>query len=907
MLSKGIKILLTFSILFISIGVIAQSGLSQAEVNEELSKRGLNEQEVKNAMIAEGLNPDNIANFTPDEILKLEAIILDLESKQNSANDSSGTSNSTEEGVTIDEIDEVEPIEDKVVEEVEKEFVENEKLPPSKIYGQQVFRNKTIKVYQQSEEIKAPDYYILGAGDEIGISIWGRSQIDQEFTVSKDGYIQILSGAKRVLLKGLSLEQAREKLRKVFSNYYSFERGQFEITLNYSRTIQVSVYGDVINPGPITLPALNTAFSALVAVNGPNDIGSIRKIKLIKNNGDIKFIDVYEYMNDPSISSNYYLEEADIIVVPVVEKVVQINGAVNRPLKYELLPNENLRELVDFAGGLKENAFTKTIQIVRFDQDRQKVIDVSYNDFVSGRKKFELKNGDVINIKSIEIDVQNYVNISGEVINGGKFERFQGMRISDLLKLAGLKEQSKTDAAFLIRKNADLTSTYSKINIDEILKNQNGAIDLVLQDKDALTIWAKSRFVDQMSISVDGAIRVPSEYSFDAGEQVRISDLITLAGGLRRDASMKAIIERVDPLRNKTAIYARIDLENIIDNENHPDNVILSPFDKLHIYSENDFLEESYVEVRGAVSGEGRFKYGKNMMLKDALLLAGGFKFGAALNKVEISRIVFKDNEPTSTIIANLELDSDFNIIQSDNPNFSLQPYDAVLVRFVPDFELQKFVVLEGEVVYPGLYPIISPNEKISSIIDRAGGLTTEGFPEGATLIRQKDGIGKVVIRLDEIVKNSSSKFNFTVQQGDKLFIPKQKEFVRIIGATKVKEVLSGQEVGPENEINVPYHPGKDAKFYIDEYAGGIAENGQKSSVFVEHPNGQIEKSKWKLFYRKYPNVTKGSTIKVGFKPPDTNKNNENKEPIDWGKILTDSVAQATTVLTLILLVQRLD
>ena len=907
-----IFVLMVFS-LCMSVSVSAQI-ITEQEVQSELENRGLEEANVRAALIERGIDIDNIENFTPAEIAELEEVILELEAekakeKMPKESDRMDKPESEEEGVTIDDLKKVDAIQDTLVEKVEEELKDKveEDLPKAKIYGQEIFRNKTIKVYRASEEIKAPDYYVLGVGDEVGVSVWGRSQFDAEFVINKDGFIKILNDKVRVQLKGLTLAQAREKLKKVFKQYYSFQEGQFEITLNYSRTIQVSVYGDVINPGPISIPAINTAFSALVAVNGPNDIGSVRKIKLVKNTGETKLIDVYEYMNDPSITQNYYLEDGDIIVVPVATKVISVEGAVQRPFKYELLENEDLKALIEYTGGLKEDAYSKVIQVKRFDGDRQKIIDVPYMELLKGSSDFKLVNGDVVTVKTIGLDVQNFVSIKGEVIDKGDFERTDGMRISDLVELAGLKKESKTDVAFLIRSNPDKTSSFLKINLDNILKSKKSDIDLVLQDGDRITIWAQERFADQMVVSIEGAVREPDEYEFDVGQKVRVKDLIILSGGLRRDASPKAIIQRIDPLKNKRAYYDRVDLSKVMADEKSEDNMLLTPYDKLIVYSENIFLDEAVIEVEGAVNNPGEFVYGENMELKDALLLSGGFKFGAALNKVEISRIVFTENQPTKIIIANLELDEDFNIIETDNPDFSLEPYDAVLVRYVPDFELQKFVVLRGEVKYPGSYPIISENEKISSIIDRAGGLTGEGFSQGARLLRPKDDVGNVVIKLEEIIESSSSRFNFIVQDGDVITIPKKKEFVTIIGATKVSEVLSSEAVGPNNEINVPFHPGKDAKFYIDEYAGGIADNGKKSSVFVEYANGEIKRTRSRLLYYKYPSVRKGSIIKVGAKPPEDLRQEEEKESIDWGKILADSVAQATTVLTLVLLVQSLD
>ncbi|NNE27465.1 MAG: hypothetical protein HKN09_11540, partial [Saprospiraceae bacterium] len=262
--------------------------------------------------------------------------------------------------------------------------------------------------------------------------------------------------------------------------------------------------------------------------------------------------------------------------------------------------------------------------------------------------------------------------------------------------------------------------------------------------------------------------------------------------------------------------------------------------------------------------------------------------------------------EPTRTIVDKLQLDRSFNVLNGSEASFILEPYDNVAVRFVNDFQLQNRVFLTGEVKYPGPYAMSVKNERISSIIKRAGGLTDEAFPLGATLQREEGDYGSVVIKLNDILNDVNSEFNFVVKNGDVINVPKIKEFVTIKGATKVQEVVGENAINEGNEIHVPFQEGKDALFYINEYAGGLSDMADRQKVFVEYANGEIKKPRNGLFKKRYARVEQGSIISVGYKAVKTEDESKSSD-VDWTKVLGDSVAQAMSILTLILLIQRLD
>jgi protein involved in polysaccharide export with SLBB domain len=305
------------------------------------------------------------------------------------------------------------------------------------------------------------------------------------------------------------------------------------------------------------------------------------------------------------------------------------------------------------------------------------------------------------------------------------------------------------------------------------------------------------------------------------------------------------------------------------------------------------------------VRSPGQFSYSPGLTVDKVLRLAGGFTFSAATNRVDISRVIILENEPTRIATYTTTIDRDLNV-QGGEP-FVLMPLDHIIVREVPEFELERTVFIAGEVKFPGVYSIINNNERISSFIERAGGLTEEAFPDGARLFRAEDSIGVVVINLRESLTKPSSQSDIIMRQNDTLYIPKRQELVTISGAVNFRDVLNEEFIESGNKINVGYLPNKNAMYYIDKYAAGISENGRRRLISVRHANGRLEKTKsFGLFYA-YPKVTPGATINVGNIEERTTKEPVEKEPVDWGNVIRDTIAQATAVLTLILLLERVN
>lgn len=995
------------------------------EVQAQLDELGVTEDEVQQRLLEKGIDINNIdpANIGEVEVA-LEEVIAEIEAENAAAGGATGSTpppvgsptnaptqdstvvppTSTVDGANPTPTPKVVPEEDSTETATAKpntaKPVTEPAKPETEIFGHSIFKGAASSLNLDAKNMKAPANYLLGPGDEVAVSVFGASQMSYNYEINLEGYIQP-AGMGRVYLKGLTLAQAREALRRKFAQYYSFGPGEFEVILTYSKVITVNVVGEVVIPGSLTIPATNTAFNAVVAAGGPTEIGSVRKIKVLRNGQAPRIFDVYEYLKDPSVEGQFFLQDNDYIHIPIYEKLVTVEGAVRRPMKYELTDGENLMDLMDYAGGFLENAYLKNISVTRFVNDQEVITDVNYRDLVNGGGDFQLYSGDVISVGTIARPYENFVELTGAVEYPGRFELESGMRISDALQRGVLAKESRRDIAYIYRTNTNETVRLLRVDLASILDDPSVESNLILEPKDKIQILNQINFVDEATISSIGAVREPIILDYDPEENVRVNDLLLLSNGLAPNAAEFAYIKRTDPTNKKNIDYIRVNLFSVITDSASLDNRILKPFDQLIVYTKEEFVDEANVVVTGAVRAPGEFDYddglrvtdliyfcdglkpeaaefayinrldletkeiqyirvdleaamsnpgsAENLLmrpfdkldimsqtifideinvkvggsvrepgeyayhptltLKDALTMAGGLKFGAASNRIEVSRVLIRNNQPTQTTVAILEVNEDLDVINGgQGNNFQLQPYDEIIVRNVPDFELQENVTFEGEIRYPGNHPLLSDNETLTSVLERAGGLTKEAFPEGATLYRAEGGVGYIVMKMDEAMKKKGkSRYDYILKPGDIVTVPTKQDFVTITGATKADELYK-EEVLKEGKLAVPYHKGRRARYYVGKYAAGIGENGKASKITVLHPNGELDKTKNFGLFLISPQVRKGSEITVGTKQTKEEMEQESqKEEIDWGKVVADSIAQATAILSLILLIQRVN
>lgn len=683
--------------------------------------------------------------------------------------------------------------------------------PKAIIYGQNFFREGNIKAFDKSSDAKAPDNYLIGIGDELGVSIFGYSYYNEVLKVDARGYISP-NQVGPIFVKGLTYEKTKKLLKAKMSQYFDLNNNKLEVTLAYSRSITVNIVGEVLKPGSYTLPAINTAFNALILSGGPNDIGTLRSIQVRRNGKTVKTLDVYSFLIDPNSSQDFYLEDNDYIVVKSAERLVTIIGSIKRPSTYELSEKDQIFSLLKYAGGIADNAYTKKIQIKRKTDKEVKIIDLNLDSLIKINKDFPLVNGDLITIRA---------------------------------------------------------------SVNEILN----------------------------SVSITGAVNFPGEYNYVEG--LRISDVVKLAGGVKVESELRnAYIVRIN--KNQEKEYFRINLENVLNNVDDPQNIKILPLDQLNIYSSKTFANEFIVTIFGSVKLPAKYLYVPGMTIKDLILQAGGLNIDAENIRVEVSRLNYYspdyvDGQDVKINIDKIILPESIFSTESTQFDFKLNPFDEVYIRSVPNFFGQQRIELKGEVRYPGIYPLLTKDEKLASVIKRAGGLTKYSFPEAATFYRPSLEGGYIALELNKILKTEGARYSFNLKDGDIINIPTVTDYVSIRGSS-----LDYLSIVNQNQINAPYTPNKRAKYYINNFGNGFTKESWRRKTYVIQPNAKINRTRNFVVFKVYPKVRKGSTIYVVDKPRKEKIDKSQREVFNWNKFIESSLVKLTGLATLFILFKQL-
>ncbi len=862
-------------------------------VRTELQQRQLDEKEVRRRLEMRGLNVDALR---PEQLpllqTELERVVREMEAEkvqalQRKRQDSLKNPRPVVDTLEKSKVDTLKKIEPQA---------EN---PLKAIYGHALLQAKDWRVFQVSKDASPPESYVLGPGDKLNVNIFGASQADLQFELNEEGFIQPQSMPK-IFLKGMTLRQARDLLRQRFGAFYVFRTDQFSLNLTSTRNLTVSIFGEVKRNGSFTLPANNTAFNALVAAGGVSEIGSVRRIQLIRD-GKITEFDLYKVLQSPALQFQFFLQNNDVIYVPVAEKVVGIRGAIQRPMRYELLAQEELKTLVQYAGGLSPFASKNNLQVQRFANERQSFIDVSMADLEKQNRDFALLPGDTVSVRAILRPADNFVEVAGEVDFPGKYELSPQLSLLQVLKKAQIRPEARREAIFLLRQRADQTVGLQKIDLAPIEK---GLVpDLALAYRDRILVYAESQFANRYILKVEGAVRKPLSDTIDTRDTIRVMDLLTLAGGLKPNAAPFAYLKRSNPANLKETSFLRIDLAKASADPKSPANISLAPNDHLLVYAREEFSTEADLQVMGAVNKPGKFAYSTGLNIRDLIMLAGGPKLEAALNRVEVYRLEIKPNESTRVLATTLALDQNLEVLTPGQAGFTLAPFDQLVIRQVPDFEFQERIELQGKVRYPGVYALLKANERLSELITRSGGLSPEAFAEGATLYRSNGRIGYQIINLQEALTKPGTSLDPILQNGDIVSVPQRENLVSIrVEGTNARLVYPDSLLS-NGLIHLAYQGSRSAKWYINNYAGGFAEEANRRSLRIQSSNAKIGRTAKILFFNKYPKVEEGALISLENEIPKPPKAPGERRKFNWQEFF----AQLSAVVTLGLLIRQLQ
>lgn len=589
------------------------------------------------------------------------------------------------------------------------------------IFGSDFFNQTNIK-FDPDFNVATPKGYILGPGDELIILLTGLNESSVRTKISPEGRLQI-PYAGIVFLNGFTIEQATSIIKKKMATVYpALNSGQSQLSINLGnpRTIKVTLVGEVKTPGSYTITSLATLFNVLYHSGGPAINGSLRNIEIIRNNKIYKTVDFYTFLQKGLMEGNIRLEDQDVINFPIYKKRVAIKGEVKRPAIYELKAEEQLDDLIQYAGGFTDIAYKSIAKIDQINEKEREVKDVPANLF----SNFVPKNGDIIHIGSIQNRYANRVNLQGAVNRPGTYELSAGFSLSALLKKAeGLTEDAYLESAYIKRTLPNLDKELISFKPSEIVK---GLKDIPLLREDSVVIQSISEFISDQYVVINGNVRNPGRVLFRKG--MKLSDLIAMSGGLNEQAAGHNIeISRI--IKNKSDSVANQLVETFnINIDKAEADIELQSMDYVNVPRLVNFRPLGNISVTGEVLFPGEYAVQKrDETALDFLQRAGGLNPYGSLESTQIYR---------NGIRVDLDL-SKSNLDERARESMILLPGDSL---YVP--RVISFVKVSGAVSNPQY--ISYQGRRFKYYINSTGGATEDAFMKGA-YVQYPNGLNKPV------------------------------------------------------------------------------------------------------------------------------------------------------------------
>jgi polysaccharide export outer membrane protein len=751
-------------------------------------------------------------------------------------------------------------------------------------FGVDVFENRRRNSRVIPMDLPAGPDYVVGPGDGLSFDLWGSVSRRFTRTVDREGRVS-LPEVGPVQVSGRSLADVQENVQQILRT--QFRDVSADVSLARLRTVRVYEVGDVANPGAYDVSSLSTPLNALFSAGGPTSRGSLRILKHYRGNQLVQEVDVYDLLLHGVKGNIARLENGDSVLVPPIGPQVTIEGMVRRPAIYELKDEKNLASALELAGGLLPTAALRHIEVERTMAHEKKTMlsfDISeadaqeLGDVTKKLESFEIKDGDRIRVFPIAPYNQDAIYLEGHVIRPGRYSYRSEMRVTDVVaSYKDLLPEPATQYAEIIRLNQpDYHPSVESFDLADALANPEQAP--MLQPMDTIRVYSRFDFENPPVVSVWGDVRTPG--TFQTAGQIRLIDAVHMAGGLGPDAQTgDAQVFRYLP-DGKLRIFS-VSLSGAMRGEASA-NIMLEPRDRLLIHRNPDAVEPATVNVEGEVGKPGRYPLTTNMTVGELLKVGGGLKASADAQTADLTRYEYDGN----TLTGHHEAISISAALAGDpRSNPTLHHGDVLTVRQLPDWnDLGALVTIKGEVNHPGSYGI-RPGERLSSVLERAGGFQSGAYPYGAilqraqvreletkqrdeTILRVKDQqnlieampeadlrqkqvkeaalqqyrttltqlsanppVGRVDIKISSNVaewKNTTN--DVQVRAGDMLIIPKAPSYV----------MVTGQVFNP---TAVSYRPGKSAKWYLSQ-SGGPTQMANKKAIFVIRADGSVIGSK---------------------------------------------------------------
>jgi len=673
-----------------------------------------------------------------------------------------------------------------------------------KIFGADFFKNKNNS-FEPNLKMATPVNYIVGPDDQLTINVYGKSAINWNLSVSPDGNINI-PGIGILNIGGKTIENATSLIKgKLAANNYAVGHGtEVQVSLGNIRTIRVNMVGQFVKPGSYNLSSLSTAFNAIYIAGGPTQNGSLRLIEIIRNNKIVRHLDFYDFLTKGIQKDNIILQDGDIIRMPSYRTRVELAGEVKIPALFEVLPGETLQDIIDYAGGFTDSAYTARIKVSQVSDQQRRITDIVEADY----KNYIPLRGDKFTVESILNRFENRVNIKGAVFRPGDYELQKGLTLSKLIEnAAGLKEDAFMDRGTITRLKADNSTELIPFNLKNVI---NKTADIPLQREDSVYIASKFDLRDKYKVTINGSVRKPGTVSY--ADSMGVADLILRAGGFAEGASPQRIevarrINDADPQSKsgKVANVYSVDVDSQLKLDNV--NFVLKPFDIVSVYNSPGYQKQKTVHVEGEVLYPGPYNIEtKNEKVSDLVARAGGLTASADIEGGSLKRdniaILGIDKNKTDTAAIAQERAEQFNQLKKtykdstdntqprnnyvgiDLPGILKEPGSSIDILLEDGDVLripkkQQIVRVNGEVLYPSAV-VYDQAKSFNEYILNAGGLGPDALKKRAYVVYPNGTV------------KGTRKFLFfnirpEVKAGSEIYVPKKPPHV----GNTAQEILS--------------------------------------------------------------------------------------------------------------------
>lgn len=629
------------------------------------------------------------------------------------------------------------------------------------VFGRNIFNTRNL-TFEPNSNMATPPNYQLGPGDEVIIDIWGASQTSIRQTITPDGTIN-MQELGPIYVSGMTVEEANQFLKNKLGTVFSNENNQIQVTLGNTRTIQINIMGEVVQPGTYALSAFSTVFHALYRAGGVNDIGSLRNVQLVRNGKKIAAVDVYDFIMQGKIKDDIRLQEGDVIIVPAYDMLVKMSGNVKRPMRFEMKKDETLAALIKYAGGFNADAYSKSVRMVRQNGMEYEVKTVDEMDY----SVCQLRDGDVVTVGAILNRFTNKVEIKGAVYRpdiyalDGKVNTVRAL----IEKAQGLMDDAFTNRAVLQRQRDDLTSEIVSVDVKALM---NGTIpDIPLRKNDILYIPSIHDLQDLGRVTIYGEVTKPDEYPY--ADNMTLEDLIIQAGGLKEAASTVRVdvsrrIKDTKSVNSSDSIGQMFSFALkdgfVIDGQ---PGFVLQPYDQVFVRRSPGYQTQQNVSIQGEVIFGGTYTLtSKAERLSDLVKKAGGVTNSAYVRGAKLIRVANDEEKKRMQDVVKLmgrelgenaidslglQVDNQFSVgIDLEAALANPGGYADLVLREGDVLNIPEYVnmvKINGAVMMPNTVSY-RKGEKVSYYLSQAGGYSQHAKKSKKFIIYMNGQVAKV-------------------------------------------------------------------------------------------------------------------------------------------------------------------